>query len=179
MTAARGRIRAFFAASLDGFLAGEADDLSWLPQPGEGEGDGGFGAFLADVGALLMGRRTYEIASGFEGAWPYGELPVLVATRRPLTPKVPSVRAVSGEIGALIEQARAAARGRDVYVDGGEVIRQTVDAGLLDELTVTFVPVVLGRGIPFGAGLARRRAFVHVGTTALAGGLVQLTYRGR
>ncbi len=173
------RVRAFLATSLDGFLAGERDDLSWLPQPTDdasGHGDGGFGAFLASVGAMLMGRRTYDVVAGFDGPWPYGELPVLVATHRPLHAVVPTVRPVAGTITELIDAARAAAGARDVYVDGGVMVRATLDAGLLDELTVTVVPIVLGSGIPLGAGTVRRHALALVRHEVLVGGMVQLTY---
>jgi dihydrofolate reductase len=171
-----GRVRVFIAASLDGFIAGPDDDLSWLPPPEED--DHGYAAFMADVGALLMGRRTHDVVAGFTGAWPYGERPVLVATRRPLTPRAPTVRAVSGTIAAMVAEARAAADGRDVYLDGGDLIRQTLDAGLVDELIVSIIPVVLGAGHPLFAGVGRphRLELVH---TAAKPTLVQLTYRPR
>lgn len=170
-----GRIRVFIACSLDGFIAGEGDDLSWLPPPGDD--DHGYGAFMAEVGALLMGRGTYDVVTGFD-AWPYGERPVLVATSRPLVPAVTVVRAVAGPIDVLVAEARAVAGGGDVYLDGGELIRQALDADLVDELTVTIVPVVLGAGHPLFAGVARRRHLELVSQRA-SGGLVQLVLRPR
>ena len=89
-----GRVRVFIACSLDGFIAAPGDDLSWLPQPREGEGDFGYSAFMSEVGALLMGRSTYDVVEKFP-EWGYGEKYVLVATHRPLTPRLPTVRAVS------------------------------------------------------------------------------------
>lgn len=168
-----GRVRVFIACSLDGFIAGPGDDLSWLPPPGDD--DFGHGAFMAAVGAILMGRRTYDVVTGFD-AWPYGLVPLLVATTRALTPAVPSVRAVSGSIASLIHDALAAAGGRDVYIDGGDLIRQALDAGLLDELIVTLVPVILGEGLPLFAGAGRRHGLTLV-EHRVAAGLVQLTYR--
>ena len=170
-----GRIRVFIASSLDGFIAGEGDDLSWLPPPGPD--DFGYEAFMAGVGALLMGRSTYDVVTGFD-AWPYGERPVLVATTRALQPAVTSVRAVRGSIDALLAEARAAAGERDVYLDGGELIRQALDADLIDELTVTIVPAVLGRGAPLFAGVAHRRQLELI-DHRVAGGLAQLTLRPR
>ena len=173
------RVRAFLASSLDGFIAGERDDLSWLPQPptdGSAHDDAGFGDLLAETGAMLMGRRTYDVVAGFDGGWPYGELPVLVATHRPLQAVVPTVRPVAGTTLEVVKAARAAAGTRDVYVDGGMMLRATLDAGLLDELTVTIVPVVLGSGIPLGAGTTRRHALTLARHRVLHGGMVQLTY---
>ncbi|MEN9797741.1 MAG: hypothetical protein RL653_1437 [Pseudomonadota bacterium] len=170
------RIRAFLAMSVDGFIAGEGEDLSWLPPPDPGGDDGGFGALLEHTGALLMGRRTYDVVAGMDIAWPYGDRPVLVATHRPLAPVAPQVRAVQGETAALVEQARVAAAGRDVYVDGGELVRAVLDAGLLDELTVTVVPVILGKGRPLGAGTNTRHRLNLVRHRVLPAGLVQLMY---
>jgi dihydrofolate reductase len=170
------RIRAFCATSLDGFLAGEGDDLSWLPESAPGEGDHGFAAFLAQMGAMLMGRRTYDVVVGFDLPWPYGDLPVLVATHRTLDRPAATVRAVSGDIGSMVEEARTAAGGRDVYIDGGELLREALDAGLLDEVTVTLVPIVLGRGLPLFAGATGRHRLVLHSESAHPRGLVQLTY---
>ncbi|TNF28334.1 MAG: dihydrofolate reductase [Deltaproteobacteria bacterium] len=182
------RARVFIACSLDGFIAGEDDDLSWLPgpEPGDAPGDAteppsdhGFGAFLADVGALLMGRNTYRVVEGFDGEWFYGDRPVLVATHRPLTPKMPTVRAVSGPIDAMLAEAFAAADGKDVYVDGGDLIRQALERGLIDELIVSVIPVVLGRGAPLFAGVDGRHFLDLVRCERQPGGMVQLTYRPR
>jgi dihydrofolate reductase len=173
-----GRIRVFIACSLDGFIAGPDDDLSWLPAP-EGADDFGYGAFIAGVGALLMGRRTYDVVAGFTGEWPYGERPVLVATRQPLASPHATVRTVAGSVEVLVRAAREAAGERDVYIDGGNLIRQAVDAGLVDELTITVVPVVLGRGLPLLAGTERRHVLERVDVRTLSAGLVQLTYRPR
>jgi dihydrofolate reductase len=171
-----GRLRAFCATSLDGFLAGDGDDLSWLPEPDPGGGDHGFAAFLSQMGAILMGRRTYDVVVKFDVPWPYGDLPVLVATHRPLMPAASTVRAVSGDIGAMVDAARSTAAGRDVYVDGGDLLRRTLDAGLLDEVTVTVVPVVLGRGLPLFAGALARHRLLLRGQSVHPQGLVQLTY---
>ena len=196
-----GRVRVFIACSLDGFIAGEDDDLSWLPGVGgdgqpEGAGaadevagddagagdasapdDHGFGAFFAQVGALLMGRRTYDVVAGFD-RWFYDDTPVLVATSRPLgEPAAPTVRAVSGTPQELLAQARGVAGEANVYVDGGALIRQFLDAGLIDEITVSIIPVILGRGIPLFAGATARTPLELVEQRESDGTLVQLRYR--
>jgi dihydrofolate reductase len=144
-------VRVSIATSRDGFIAGRDDDLSWLPDGHAGE-DYGYDAFMAGVGAILMGRRTYDVVEGFGTGWPYGDTPVLVATTRPLDPMEPTVRAVSGSAEEMLLEARAAAGEGDVYVDGGRLIRQLLGAGLIDEFLVTVIPVDLGEGIPLLAG---------------------------
>ncbi|TNE87412.1 MAG: dihydrofolate reductase [Deltaproteobacteria bacterium] len=156
-----GRTRIYLACSLDGFIAGPGDDLAWLaPEEGAGDpaADGAldFYPFLAECGAMLMGRRTFDVALGF-GQWAYGELPVLVATHRPLPELAPgTVRAVSGDIRELLAEAREVAGERDVYVDGGAIARQALDAGLVDEMVLTIVPVLLGGGVSLFGGLTDR-----------------------
>jgi len=123
-----------------------------------------------------MGRKTWDVVSGFEGPWPYGTLPVLVATHRPLPSGHASSRGVAGPIASLVRQGLAAAGGKDLYLDGGGIIRQALDGGLVDELVVTFVPCILGRGIPLFAGVASRSSVTCSGHRLLSGGMLQATY---
>jgi len=169
-----GRARVFIATSVDGFIAGPNDEIDWLTADGA---EDTFTPFFADVGALLMGRATYEVAAGFEGEWPYGDKPVLVATHRELEPKVSSVRAVQGGPEELLAQAKEAAGGRDVYVDGGKLIRSCLDAGLIDEITISIIPIILGAGIPLFAGTEQRHAVELVGARPIGGNLLEMTYR--
>lgn len=152
------RVRVYLGCSLDGCIAGPKHDLGFLETyAGEttAEGEGlGFTDFLDEIGALLMGRQTYQVLLEHD-VWPYGDRPVLVATHRPLPapPAGGDARAVQGPIGQLVAQARDAASGRDVYLDGGQLVRQGLDAGLVDELCLTLLPVLLGRGIRLWEGL--------------------------
>jgi len=174
------RVRVYIACSLDGFIASDTDDLSWLPAPSDPSDDFGFAAFYAQVGAMLMGRRTNDAVVGFGAEmWMYAERPVLVATRRPLDPIRDTVRAVSGSIEELIAKAKEAAADRDVCIDGGDLIRQALDAALIHEPTITIIPVVLGAGAPLFAGVRQRRSFELVSHEVLDGALLKVTYRPR
>lgn len=168
------RTHVFMAMSLDGFIAGPNDELDWLLQY-EGVEDT-FTPFFAQVGALLMGRRSYDVVSKFEGPWQYRNTPVLVATTRPLTPQRATVRAVNGNIESLVQRAQEVAGERDVYIDGGNIIRAALDAGLVDELTVTLIPIVLGAGISLFTGVTRQHELELLGSRPIGGGLVQLRY---
>ncbi len=178
------RVRVYIACSLDGFIAGPDGDLSWLPGADPDEADSppaseagglGFEAFMDDVGALLMGRATYDAVRGFGVPWPYGDRPVLVASSRGLDEDPPAtVRRVEGPIDALIADAVEAAGGRDVYLDGGAMIRQALEAGAVDELTVTFAPIALGQGVSLFGGLHARVPLSIVSQCRFAGGMAQL-----
>jgi dihydrofolate reductase len=102
-------------------------------------------------------------------------MPVLVATRRPLEPGAETVRAVSGDVASLLKQARAVAGDKDVYLDGGNLVRQGLAAGLVDELVLTWVPIVLGGGVSLFEGLARQD--FEVLSQARYHSMVQMTLR--
>jgi dihydrofolate reductase len=155
------RIRVYCAVSLDGFIAGPDDDLSWLGEPDPEEvgdpGTVGFPAFMEQTGAMLMGRRTFDIVMGFGGDWPYGSTPVFVATSRPLSGAPATVSTCHGDIQQLCEQAKHVAGDKNVYLDGGNIISQALDAGCVDELILTVVPVLLGQGVPLYRGKQLQR----------------------
>ena len=167
-------IRVFIASSLDGFIAGHDGDLSWLPGPDPSGEDYGYHAFMADTAAILIGRGTYDVAAKFD-AWPYGETPVFVATSRPLAPATETVQAIHGSPAELLAAVRSRTGGR-IYLDGGTLIRAFIADELIDELTITVVPVILGRGIPLFAGTAACRRLRLLSATPYPSGLVQLRY---
>ena len=178
------RVRVYIASSLDGFIAGPGDDLSWLTGP-EAANQGGetdpaaltFDAFIAGVGAILMGRGTFDVVRRMDW-WGYGDRPLLVVTHRELGDGVrDTVRAVSGTIEEMVAQAKEAAGRKDVYIDGGEVIRQAAEADLIDDLTITLAPVVLGAGHPLFAGLSRQYRLEVTGHYTYDGGMVQIRAR--
>lgn len=178
-TRSRPRLRAYMACSLDGFIAGPGDDLSWLeatrsgplmPDPQALD----FETFLVQVGCLLMGRRTYDTVAGFQGAWPYGALPVRVATSRPLSSPLDMVSPVAGSIQELVATAKRVAGGKDVYLDGGALVQQALKAGLVDELILTYVPVLLTAGVRLFDDLVGPIELRFTAHYAMPNGMLQL-----
>ena len=178
------RVRVYLGCSLDGCISGPDHDISFLddfsPDPDAPEAEGGSGLgfhdFMDEVGALLMGRRTYQVALDYD-VWHYGDRPVLVATHHALPPAPGGgdARGVQGPIEQLLAEAKAVAGGKDVYLDGGDLVRQGLDAGLVDELCLTFLPVVLGRGIRLWEGLQRRNNLRFDPPVVQGGRMVQVT----
>jgi len=164
----------FIGTSLDGFIARANGDLDWLP-PGGGE-EHGYEAFMATVDALVIGRKTFEKVLTF-GTWPYGEKPVFVLSARTLLPAPPGavVERMSGAPAEIV--SRLAARGvGHVYVDGGITIQRFLQAGLIQRLIITRVPVLIGDGISLFGALQRDIVLRHVGTRQYTSGLVQSEY---
>ena len=100
-----------------------------------------------------------------------------MATARPLDSDRPNVRAVTGTIDEMVEASRAVAGERDVYLDGGRSIRSALAAGLVDDITMTIMPMVLGDGLPLFAAAPRRVPLELVSERAIGGGLIELRYR--
>ncbi len=164
------------AVSLDGFIARPDGSVDWLDLPGEDENeDYGFTAFMDEVDALVMGRNTYDTLLGF-GAWPYGDTPLIVLTHRPVGP--PDGRPVETSDLAPIEVvAELSARGfSHLYVDGGATVRSFLDAGLIDRITLTTIPVILGDGIRLFEAGGPETPLRHVDTVVYPNGLVQTTH---
>jgi dihydrofolate reductase len=172
------RTSAFIATSLDGFIAREDGAIDWLPQPGEEGGeDYGYEEFYATVDALVMGRRTFDAVIGL-GEWPYGSKPVVVLSHRP----VPIPEAISWTVESMSctpaeLMRRLGRRGlKHLYVDGGRTIQEFLREGLLDQLIITTVPILLGRGLSLFGGLDREVRLHHAGTRSYPDGLVQSRY---
>ena len=144
------RIQYFVAASLDGFIATPTDDLAWLLQfDGFDGGMESYEAFMADVGCIVMGGATYAWLMEHEAdKWPYPGTPCYVFTRHEHTaPPGADITFVRGNVSEFIADFRADAAGKNVWVvGGGDLAAQFADAGLLDELILSVIPVVLGNG---------------------------------
>ncbi len=164
----------FIATSLDGFIARANGDLDWLP-PGGGEPHG-YDEFMATVDALVIGRKTFEKVLTFD-SWPYGEKPVVVLSTRRLSPAPPEavVEHMSGAPAEIVSKLAARGVGH-VYVDGGITIQRFLQAGLIQRLIITRIPVLLGDGIPLFGAIPRDIVLRHVGTRQYTGGLVQSEY---
>ena len=164
----------FCAVSLDGFIARADDSIDWL-KPFEGDPHG-YEEFVATVDAILIGRRTYDVVMGFD-TWFYTK-PVFVLSRTLKSlalPKDAVCELIAGEPHEVLDQMKQ--RGfRHIYVDGGIVIQQFLRAGLLDTLTVTHIPIVLGQGIPLFGSLHREIHLHHVQTRTFPSGMVQSSY---
>jgi dihydrofolate reductase len=173
VTAPRLRCSVFIAISADGYIARSDGGLDWLEavaQPGE---DYGYKAFADSVDVLAIGRNTYDTALAF-AQWPYGGKRCVVLTHRPAQTRH-NEEFFNGAPRALIDKLSAEGA-RHVYVDGGHVIRSFLAQRLIDEVTLSIVPVLLGAGIPlFQAGSAEQRLKL-LSSHAFETGLVQLRY---
>ena len=170
----------FIATSLDGFIARANGDLDWLigAESASPEQDYGYQDFMDSVDTIVLGRNTFELALTFD-TWPYsGKKVVALSSRTPAVPPhlVEIVEWLSLPPQHLVE--RLAAQGAaHLYVDGGKTIQGFLNAGLIEELTITRIPVLIGTGVPLFGPLDRDIKLAHVGTRQFENGFVQSRYR--
>ena len=139
------------AMSLDGFIAGPGDAMDWIFDF-VGVVQQEFPEIMAATGAMLVGRRTYEVGKrlaaemtgpGYDGG------PQFVLTHEPPDPPDPAVTFLSGDIGEAVAMARSAAGGKNLEILGADVAGQCLRRGLVDEILVYVLPVLLGDGVRF------------------------------
>lgn len=167
----------FIAASLDGFIARPDGDVEWLGEVEPGGEDFGYYAFIETVDYLVMGRNTFDKVLTF-GEWPYEGRNVMVLSSRELV--IPddlkdSVETMSGTPNEVVAQLES--RGaKHLYVDGGKTVQAFLNAGLIQRMIITRIPVLLGEGIPLFGSVPQDIRFDHVRTQSFEGGNVQTEY---
>jgi dihydrofolate reductase len=198
-----GRVVTGLSTSLDGFIAG-ADDSPARPLGAGGDRlfdwfkDGGspsrfyewmrmspasaqfFDDHAARVGAVVAGRRTYDNSGAWGGQGPLRGVPLFVVTHQvpeTVPPGEPPYTFVTEGTEEAVTRARRAAGDKDVGVMGTKIVQQCLRAGLLDELTISLVPVVLGRGARLIDGLEAGSVELELERVVDAPGVTHLTYK--
>jgi dihydrofolate reductase len=168
----RPRFSVFIATSLDGYIARANGAIDWLSIVHPLDEAHGYQAFFDSIDTIVVGRGTYETVLGFD-EWPYRDKRVIVMTHRPAEPRH-GEEFFAGTTTALLARLSAARR---VYVDGGKVIGQFFAAGLIDDLTLSLIPIVLGDGIRLFCGGEGEHRLVLESQRSWPSGLVQIRYR--
>jgi dihydrofolate reductase len=173
------------AMSLDGFIAGPGQSMDW----GGGRALGDFAApedvaeIAAATGAMLVGRRTWEVGARMEAEEPGSTDypftgPMFLLTHRPLEPPDPEVTILSGDIGDAVATALDAAGGKDLEILGADVAGQCLQRGLVDEMLVYVLPVLLGDGIRMSSPAVTRTDLEPISSTR-SGDATLLRFRVR
>jgi dihydrofolate reductase len=186
MTNPDSRVTIHMVASLDGFIARKDGRVDWLETPDTFEGGATLDPefvqeFLKTIDCYVMGSRTYETALDFEAkgfGWAYGDKPTFVLTSRKLKTR-DAVEFYSGDLATLVnERLRPSFRGI-WFVGGGGIAGDCLRLGLADEVRYSIVPILIGDGIPFFAGLDKDVPLHLVEVKAYASGMVALHHEVR
>ena len=135
----------YLAVSLDGHLARLDGGIDWLEPYSIPEL--GFHDFIARIGTTVIGRRTWDQIATF-GSYPYGNIPGVVATSRPLNGPEAPVKAAEGTPSQIMKAAREAGPGPYWVVGGAHLATGLVDAGLITRIDLFTIPVLIGAGKP-------------------------------
>jgi dihydrofolate reductase len=167
-------IRIYIAQSLDGYIARPDGGIDWL-RPFDSV-DYGYEKFVAEIGTVVMGRASYDLARSF-GDWPYPAARSLVVTSRPLDAEAPpTVTRVNADFTKLTAALRAAG-GKDAWIMGGaQTIHAFLSVGAFDRIDLFTVPVLLGDGMPLFRSGRPETALKLVGTQTYDKGLARQSY---
>lgn len=172
------KLSIFIAISLDGYIAKPNDDLSFLKMVEKEGEDYGYAEFTATIDTIIIGRRTYDWVLNEVGPSHYdnGERKVYVITRS-ARPAVGNTTFYTGNLAELITQLKAES-GKGIYCDGGaEVINELLKNDLIDEFTISIIPVLVGNGTRLFKDDRPEQTLTLVNTKTFDTGLVQLHYK--
>jgi len=170
------KVSVYVATSLDGFIARKNGDIGWLTGGERGE-DYGYAEFMSDIDHIVMGRNTYEKVLTF-GGWHYDKKVIVLTNRGLITPPE-----LSGKIEALHLSPREllnqmSIRGtKHIYLDGGVTIQRFLRADLVDEMTITIMPILIGEGLSLFGKLDKDVKLELIKSESFNNGFVQSKYK--
>lgn len=166
----------YIAMSLDGYIAGEEHDLSFLDAVATSGEDYGYHQFISTVDTVVMGRKTYEVVKKLAPEFPHKERQTyILTTQKGLTDE--DVTFVSDPIVPWM-RALKKAPGKHIFCDGGaQVVQYLLKNQLIDRLIVSVIPVVLGKGTRLFGEAEKPINLTLEKSESFASGLVQLNYR--
>jgi len=180
MKSTKSHISVFIATSLDGYIARPDGDVSWLDEtePIGGGDDAGYGIFFDSIDALVMGRGTFEKVLEFD-PWPYGTKTVIVLSKS-LT-EAPEMLRDRVRIDASTPQELVEKLSQEgfkhIYLDGGQVIQSFLREGLVDDMTLTTIPVLIGEGLPLFGKVEKDKKLRLAESRSWDNGIVQSKYQ--
>ncbi|QDH81153.1 dihydrofolate reductase [Echinicola soli] len=172
------KLSLFIATSLDGFISGPNEDLSFLTSVEKEGEDYGYAGFMATVDTVIVGRKTYDYVLRTIGPGHYdnGDREVHVITRK-ARPNQGKVTFHSGGPAELVKKLKSG-DGKNIYCDGGaEIIDELLNSDLVDEMTISVVPVLLGEGTRLFKEGRPEQKLELVAAKTFDTGLVQLVYK--
>ena len=166
----------YIGTSLDGFIARKDGDIDWLTKFASKEVFDSYNEFITRIDAFVIGRNTFEKVLDFP-AWPYPKSVFVLSTSIKQVPIKArgKVTLLAMKPGELLDHLQQEGFSR-VYIDGGKVIQDFLQADLIDELIISKVPVLIGTGIPLFGDLTSDLAFNHLRTETYSNGLVRSFY---
>ena len=171
-TTCRPKISIYIATSIDGYIARKDGGLDWLDRVGGFDEDYGFQKLLSSIDTLIIGRKTYEVASTVPDPYPGKRVIVLSNS---LTSIRKDMELYRGDLTLLVSQLYLDGV-KHIWIDGGMTISQFLDLEIVDSMTLSVIPVILGSGIPLFNLMGQEHACHLTSSKSYPSGLVQLNY---
>ena len=171
------KVSVYIAVSLNGFIARKNGDLDWLPATEEDGEDFGYADFMSNIDHIVMGRNTFEKVLTF-GEWQYDKKVIVLTSRDLIIPPelINKVEALHLSPRELVhEMGRRGAK--SIYLDGGVTIQHFLRESLVDEMTITTIPILLGEGLPLFGKLEKDMKLELVKSESFKNGFVQNKYK--
>lgn len=177
----------YIATSADGYIATPQGRVDWLHTAGNQDADMssnpdmGFLDYITSVDCMIMGRKCMEVISSFNltpEQWPYGKIKIYVLSHsmdKPPENLRDKVEMYSGDIPALINQLNANGY-KHAYIDGGTTITSFINMKLINEMTITKAPIILGEGIPLFGQINNTVKLVNAQANAFPNDFIQVKY---
>ena len=166
----------YIAASLDGYIAKPNDDLGFLSMVEKEGEDYGYKDFIQTVDTVILGRKTYDWVKKHAEEFSHKEKQVFVMTRT-AKPAVGNTQFYTGDLKMLVEKLKSE-EGKNIFCDGGaEIVNELLKEDLIDELTISFIPILLGHGIRLFKEGIPEQPLQLVACKSFETGLVQVHYR--
>ncbi len=162
--------------SLDGFIAGPDDDLSFLSLVEEENEDYGYNEFIKTVDTVIMGRKTYDKINSMVNEFPHKDKEVIIisATQKKENGKISFYNGDLTELASDLKRKK----GGNIFIDGGaDVVNGLLMNNMIDEYYISVIPVLLGEGVRLFKEGRPESGLILVSSKSFRKGLVQLHYR--
>lgn len=170
---------AYIGKSIDGFIAGINNELDWLNiVPNPNNDDMGFIDFMNSIDAIVMGKTTYQTVCAFDGEWPYNKHVFVLSDSISSIPDIHQgkVTLLKGNEIDIINEIHQKGF-YNLYIDGGKTIQNFLRKNLIDEITITTIPILLGDGIKLFTSLPFQLELKHIKTKVYLEQIVQTHYQ--
>lgn len=173
------KIKLYIAASIDGYIARENHSLDWLTEfPNPDNLDYGYDDFYNGIDIVVIGRKTYEEILGFGVDWPYSDCTsYIVTSKNDYTPKTKNTQILNEINENTINKLKSKSNKNIWIVGGGILITSFLNLNAIDEMTLSVIPIILGKGIKLFPGKTRETKFEMIKTDAFKTGIVNITYQ--
>jgi dihydrofolate reductase len=165
----------YIAMSVDGCIAAEGDDLSFLNTVAKEGEDYGYQTFVDSVDTVIMGKRTYDWVLK-HAAYPHIDKKSFIITSSTL-PAIGNIEFYNGDLKELIYSLKKQ-KGKTIFCDGGAmVVNQLLRINAFDELIISIIPILVGKGIKLFENKGEMKNLKLLKCQNFESGLIQLHYQ--